>query len=127
MADQHIVVLVRGTLHHAQQGVRQLKMMGVGTEGAAGVGTLFGLHGRLTVQTEEGEQSRDLTLTELDGRWILIIPEDAYTAFRADVPGAVVDGRVPAGDAFPLFNITKEAVDRVATLLTPKKGWRFWK
>src|SRR5436309_3326224 len=108
MANTHIVILVRGTLFEAQQGVLQLKFLGVGAGMVGGIAALFGMGDKLVAFTDEGAQ---VPLPSLTGRWLLVIPEDAYTVFRAHLSHLTqVDGRVvpKEGEFSPLFNINPD-------------------
>ena len=99
MSNKHIVILVSGTLFEAKQGRDMLEIFGVGRDTVAGIGALFGSRrNTLEVNAEIDGKDKWIPLTELAGRWILVIPEDTYTAFRDElshlIGTAVIDGRV---------------------------------
>jgi len=147
MSSDHIAILVGGTLLHAQQGVRQLKMQGIGGDTVAGIGAVFGSRGGLEAETSEGKWT---PLRSLTGRWLLVVPEDAYAAFRGELSSVItrelVDGRVPSPQEawqMALLNVSASAVARVEEILglTQKHGskpaeapagseekpwWKFW-
>ena len=118
--SRHLGVLVRGTLWHAESAVSQLKMQGI-EDGMTGVASVFGMQGRgLEAQIEE---RRWVSLSALHGRWILIIPEDAYARYRSEfdrIFGAPLDGRVQSTGAlggFDLLNVSQPAVERLCALI----------
>ena len=115
----HLAVLVRGTLRHAEMAGSQLRMTGI--EGMTGVASVFGMPGGLQAQTEDG---RWVSVSALRGRWILVIPEDAYARYQAECDAAIrgkpVDGRVRSTGAiggFELMNVSPEAVDCLRALI----------
>lgn len=116
----HVGVLVRGTLLNAEMAVAQLGMEGA-AGGMTGIASVFGMLGGLEAQIGEG---RWVSLSALQGRWILVIPDDAYAQFRpqfdATVGGSPLDGRVkPKGTAgrVQIVNVSREAVDQLRAII----------
>ena len=113
-----IVILVNGTLWDAEAGVLQLKMCGIGHGVVAGIAPLFGMERGLQAQISEGKW---LDFRRLVGRWLLVIPQDAYVAFRGHLSGTtLVDGRVEPspGEIYHVRHISESAVKQVQDLLT---------
>lgn len=114
----HIVILVKGTLWHAEQGALQLKMCGVGKDTVTGIAALFGVEHALHAEIAEGKW---VPLEKLIGFWLLIIPESAYSAYLAHLPDAPIDGRVYGEDS-PCFTINETAVKQVEDLLIKRRN-----
>lgn len=117
--SQHLGVVVSGTLWNAEMAATQLQMLGVG-DGMTGVASVFGMPNGLQAQTSEG---RWTSLVALKGRWILVIPDDAYAHFRPEfdltVGGSALDGRVKSSGAggFTLSNVSATAIERLRTAI----------
>ena len=117
--SRHLGLLVGGTLLHAESAVRQVKMQRI--EGMTGIASVFGMPEGLQAQTREG---RWVALSELAGRWILVIPEDAYVRYQSEfdraLEGKPVDGRVKstgAAGGFAFSTVNQQAVDRLVALI----------
>ena len=118
--SRHVGVLVHGTLWHAEMAASQLKMEGA-DEGMSGVANVFGMPGGLQAQLGAGQW---VSLADLRGRWILVIPDDAYARFGPEFEAAVgdrpLDGRVkPTGSVggLQLLNVSAGAVERLRAIV----------
>ena len=111
----HILVVVSGTLFHANGAAMLLKDV-VG-ESVAGVGAVFGMSGRLEVNTSGDKW---VALSTLSGRWLLVVPEDAYARFRAELSGQIASGRLVEVDGRPggtFVPFSKDTVSRIKEVL----------
>ena len=121
--SNHIVIRVGGTLLNAWMGVSQLHMLGIGVNSITGIGALFGEEDNTLSVSKGTEDTKWIPLSKLTGRWILIIPEDAYLAFHGELSRYnledVIDGRVTPkpGEFSPLININMNAINRIENLL----------
>lgn len=111
---------MRGTLWHAESAISQLQMQGVGG-GMTGVASVFGMPRGLEAQIKDGQWA---SISSLRGRWILVIPEDAYALYQPEfdraIGGKPLDARVKSTGAvggFDLLNVNQAAVKQLCELI----------
>jgi hypothetical protein len=95
-------------------------MQGVGS-GMTGVASVFGMPRGLEAQIKDGKW---VSISSLNGRWILIIPEDAYARYGLEfdraIGGKPLDARVESTGAiggFSLLNVNQAAVKQLCELI----------
>ena len=111
-APKHIGILVRGTLLNANMAVNQLGMFGLDkAPHIKGVAPVFGIGGGMKAEETSDRWTHPC---HLDPPWLLIIPEDAYAAFRFEFDqevGKPIDGRVKSSDPSSIVNVNGAAME----------------
>ena len=117
-SPRHIGILVRGTLLNANMAVAQLGMFGLDKAAhIKGVAPMFGIGGGMKAEVANDRWTHP---RHLDPPWLLVIPEDAYRAFRFEFDqelGKPIDGRVQSKDSIPIVNISGPAMEEVSRII----------